>query len=83
MIIGLFTPTIILAAFLTLYLYQPNAYSFIKHINLTNNQCIKIGHQTNAKIGLAENNHYINSKVLSCSMQQSGRRWAQSVFAWL
>jgi hypothetical protein len=54
-----------LAAFPALYLYPLNADSFVKHINLTNNQRVKIGRQTNARTVPAENNGYFDSKVLS------------------
>ena len=47
------------------YLYPLNANSFVKHINLANHQCIKIGRKTNAHTIPAENNGYFDSKVLS------------------
>ena len=54
-----------LPAFPALYLYPLNADAFVKHINLTNNPCVKIGRQTNARTVPAENNGYFDSKVLS------------------
>jgi hypothetical protein len=54
-----------LPAFPALYLYPLNADAFVKHINLTNNQRVKIGRQTNARTVPAENNGYFDSKVLS------------------
>jgi hypothetical protein len=54
-----------LAAFPALYLYQPNADSFVRRINLTNNQRVEIGRQSNARTFPAENNGYFDSKVLS------------------
>jgi hypothetical protein len=54
-----------LAAFPALYLYQPNANSFVKYINLTNNQRVEIGRQTNTRTVPTENNGYFDSKVLS------------------
>src|ERR1700733_10279237 len=62
---GPFTHTTMLAAFPALYLYQPNADSFVKHINLTNNQRVEIGRQTSARTFPTENNGYFNSMVLS------------------
>ena len=59
------TARTMLAAFPALYLYPLNADSFVKHINLTNNQRVKIGRQTNARTVPAENNGYFDSKVLS------------------
>jgi len=54
-----------LAAIPDLYLYPLNADSFVKHMNLTNNQCVKIGWQTNARTVPAENNGYSDSEVLN------------------
>src|ERR1700683_303386 len=59
------TTNIMLAAFPALCLYPLNADSFVKHINLTSNQCVKIGRQTNAHTVSADNNGYFDLKVLS------------------
>jgi hypothetical protein len=57
------------------HIYLLNANSFIKHINLPNNQHIKIGRQTNARTDPAKNNGYFNSKVLS---RQHAKVWEES-----
>jgi pSer/pThr/pTyr-binding forkhead associated (FHA) protein len=64
-----------LAPFPALYLYPLNADSFVKHINLTNNQRVKIGRQTNARTVPAENNGYFDSKVLS---RQHAEVWEEN-----
>jgi hypothetical protein len=64
-----------LATFPALYLYLLNADSCVKHINLTNNQRVKIGRQTNARTVPAENNGYFDSKVLS---RQHAEVWEES-----
>jgi FHA domain len=45
--------------------YTPNTDSFIKHINLINNQRVEIGRQANARNIPAEDNGYFDSAVLS------------------
>lgn len=60
-----FSSSAMLPAFPALYLYPLNADAFVKHINLTNNQRVKIGRQTNARTVPAEGNGYFDSKVLS------------------
>ncbi|KIM79867.1 hypothetical protein PILCRDRAFT_823052 [Piloderma croceum F 1598] len=67
--------TTMLAPFPALYLYPLNADSFVKHINLTNNQRVKIGRQTNARTVPAENNGYFDSKVLS---RQHAEVWEEN-----
>ncbi|KAF7972296.1 hypothetical protein HWV62_18462 [Athelia sp. TMB] len=64
-----------LPSFPALYLYPLNADSFVKHINLTNNQRVKIGRQTNARTVPAENNGYFDSKVLS---RQHAEVWEEN-----
>ncbi|KZP08408.1 hypothetical protein FIBSPDRAFT_761441 [Athelia psychrophila] len=64
-----------LPSFPALYLYPLNADSFVKHINLTNNQGVKTGRQTNARTVPAENNGYFDSKVLS---RQHAEVWEEN-----
>lgn len=74
----LFTTSVastMLPSFPALYLYPLNADSFVKHINLTNNQRVKIGRQTNARTVPAENNGYFDSKVLS---RQHAEVWEEN-----
>ena len=47
------------AAFPALYLCHLNADSLVKHINLTNNQHVKIGRRMNAHTAPAENNGHM------------------------
>lgn len=67
--------TTMIAPFPALYLYPLNADSFVKHINLTNNQRVKIGRQTNARTVPAETNGYFDSKVLS---RQHAEVWEEN-----
>ena len=52
-----------------------NEDSFVKHINLTNNQRVKIRRQTNARTVPAENTGYFVSKVLS---RQHAEIWEEN-----
>ena len=61
------------ASFPALYLYPLNADSFVKHINLTNNQRVKIRRQTT--VAAAENNGYFDSGAMS---RQHAEVWEES-----
>jgi len=69
------TSTAMPAAFPALYLCPLNADSFVKHINLTNNQLVKISRQTNTHTVPAENNSNFDSKVLS---RQHSEVWEEN-----
>ena len=64
-----------LATFPAIYLCPLNIDLFVKHINLTDNERVKIGRQTNARTVPAENNDYFESRVLSW---QHAEVWEES-----
>jgi hypothetical protein len=64
-----------LVAFPALYRCPLSANSFVKHINLTSNQQVKMGRQTNTRTVPAQNNGYFDSKVLS---RQHAEVWEEN-----
>jgi len=62
-----------LASFPALYLYPLNADSFVKRINLTNNQRVKIRRQTT--VAAAENNGCFDSGAMS---RQHAEVWEEN-----
>jgi hypothetical protein len=66
-----------LPALPALYLYPLNADAFVKHINLTNNQRVKISQQTNASTVPAENNGTSIPRFRVGSMLRFGRKVAR------